>query len=156
MVPLGKRQGLMAKHTWTYPYYTEDYRNMLAEGAAEPRFELVRELDVGRGSFCGSGHAWIVEDVANGIVCLQSYSTIVSVVRNGQAFHLGKWTRATSGHQSKFSALSTYKLMGGIYPYGSGFLRRFCLSDCCTVPDDARPASSRWPPPGRDGGHPGA
>ena len=95
----------MARHVWTYPYYTEDYRNMLAEGAAAPRFELVAEMDVGRGSFCGSGHAWIVKDVANGVVCLQSYSTIVSVVREGKAVKLGYWTRTTSGHQNKFAAL---------------------------------------------------
>ena len=93
----------MARHTWTYPYEHTDYAKLFNEEMFKyPQFELVEELDVGRGSFCGAGHAWVVRDTANGLTCLQSYGTIVSVVLGGHVRHLGKWTKTTSFHQSRF------------------------------------------------------
>lgn len=93
----------MAKHTWCYPYETGEYRKIFEAGMMkEPHFELVEELDVGRGSFNGAGQAWVVRDTANGLTCLQSYRTIVSVMLGGHVRHLGKWTRTTSRHQCRF------------------------------------------------------
>ena len=93
----------MARHTWTYPYEHTDYARIFNEEMFKyPHFELVEELDVGRGSFCGAGHAWVVRDTANGLTCLQSYGTIVSVVLGGKVRHLGKWSKTTSIHQGRF------------------------------------------------------
>lgn len=89
---------------WTYPSETQEYKATLADNAESPHFVLLESLDVGRGSFRGAGHAWIVKDIANGIVCLQSYATIVSVACGPTVRHLGKWSRTTSGHQSRFAA----------------------------------------------------
>ena len=80
---------------------------MLAEGHPAPHFEVVREVETGRGSFHGAGHAWEVYDSANGVRCLQSYSTIVSIVRGDRTVRLGNWSRTTSYHQNLFDALVT-------------------------------------------------
>ena len=95
----------MARHRWEYPSEFSLYEEMLAEGHARPEFEVVREVDVGRGGFNGAGHAWEVYDRANGVRCLQSYSTIVSVVRGGRAVDIGYWSRTTALHQNRFRAL---------------------------------------------------
>ena len=72
----------MARHTWTYPYEHTDYAKLFNEEMFKyPQFELVE---------------------ANGLTCLQSYGTIVSVVLGGHVRHLGKWTKTTSFHQSRF------------------------------------------------------
>ena len=93
----------MARHVWTEPYHYDIYLSEL-EDPQSPEWELIEELDVGRGSFNGSGHAWIVRDVANGVICLQSYATIVSIyLGGGETRDLGKWTSTTSRHQLKFA-----------------------------------------------------
>lgn len=56
-----------------------DYLNWLreerGEAAKNPSFRLVKQLY--------AMQAWIVEDEANGIVCLQSFDRIVSAVPDG-------------------------------------------------------------------------
>lgn len=99
---VGKGRWNMARHTWERPYEYGAYLNKL-ENPEHPDFELVAELDVGRGSFNGAGHAWVVYDRANGVECLQSYGTIVSVRIGGQVEHLGKWTPTTSRHQCRYA-----------------------------------------------------
>lgn len=47
--------------------------------------------------------AWVVRDTANGVLCLQSYATIVSCVFDGEAIRLGNWSVTTSKHQSFFA-----------------------------------------------------
>ena len=91
----------MARHIWGHPYEWQTYLNSL-ESPKYPEFELVEELGVGSGSFNGSGHAWVVKDTANNVVCLQSYATIVSVQAGAESVDLGKWSRTTSHHQSLF------------------------------------------------------
>jgi len=92
----------MAKHKWTYPGEWQTYLNSL-ENPKYPSFELIQELDVGNTCFAGSGRAWVVRDTENGIVCLQSYATIVSVQSGSESVDLGKWSRTTSHHQRHFS-----------------------------------------------------
>lgn len=92
-----------SRHKWFEPYHYDIYLSEL-ENPESPRWELVEELDVGKGSFNGAGNAWIVRDTANGLICLQSYATIVSVyVGGGEVRHLGKWSRTTSRHQACFA-----------------------------------------------------
>ena len=43
-----------------------------------------------------------VKDVANDLVCLQSYYTIVSVMIGDEAVDLGKWSPTTGRHQCEF------------------------------------------------------
>lgn len=94
----------MARHTWTEPYHYDIYLSAL-ENPQSPRWELIEELNVARGSFNGSGHAWIVRDTVNGVICLQSYATIVSIyLGDGEVRSLGNWSRTTSRHQSAFAA----------------------------------------------------
>ena len=93
----------MAKHQWTNPCEWQTYLNSL-ENPKNPKFELIGELDVGKGSFSGSGNAWVVRDTENGVVCLQSYATIVSVQTGSESVDLGKWSRTTSLHQRRFSS----------------------------------------------------
>lgn len=69
-----------------------------------PDFRVVHEIEC-KGSYQGAGHAWVVEDVANGLTCLQSYGTIVSVVLGGRVERLGSWSRTTALHQNKFELL---------------------------------------------------
>lgn len=64
----------------------------------QPKWEVVQQL--------GSKQAWIVKDVANGFVALQSYNTIVSVKINNEVVDLGKWSPTTSRHQSLFRRLA--------------------------------------------------
>lgn len=94
----------MSRHVWSSPSEYYDYLNML-EKPRLPHFELVSKLEVGRGSFVGAGHAWIVRDTENGIICLQSYSTIVSFKVGNKVIDCwsGK-TRATTHHQNRFRA----------------------------------------------------
>lgn len=92
----------MSKHVWSEPYHYDMYLSVL-EDPQSPRWELLEELEVGRGSFCGSGHAWIVRDTVNDVICLQSYATIVSIyLGGGQVKDLGSWSRTTSIHQNRF------------------------------------------------------
>lgn len=92
----------MSRHVWSKPYIYDAYLAIL-ESPESPEWELVRELDVGRGSFAGAGRAWIVRDVRNGVTCLQSYATIVSVyLGDGKTKDLGDWSRTTKIHQNKF------------------------------------------------------
>ena len=95
---------MMAAHKWVEPYHYDIYLSEL-ENPQAPSWEMLEELDVGRGSFVGAGNAWIVRDTANGVICLQSYATIVSIyLGGGQTRDLGKWSRTTSGHQRCFAA----------------------------------------------------
>lgn len=91
----------MAKHTWHRPYEWQAYLNSL-ESPEHPEIELVEELDVGSGSYRGAGHAWVVKDTANNVVCLQSYATIVSVQAGAESVDLGNWSRTTAHHQRRF------------------------------------------------------
>lgn len=50
-------------------------------------------------SFYGKAH---VIDHGNGVLELQSYSTIVSRCVNGAVEHLGKWSATTTRHQREF------------------------------------------------------
>lgn len=94
----------MARHIWTEPYHYDIYLSSL-EDPQSPRWEVLEELNVGRGSFSGAGHAWIVRDTVNGVICLQSYATIVSIyLGGGEVRSLGKWSPTTSRHQSAFAA----------------------------------------------------
>lgn len=65
------------------------------EYPATPVWEEVCQID--------SCQAWVVRDTANGLVCLQSYSTIVSFKVGGETVHLGRWSNTTSRHQAKFA-----------------------------------------------------
>lgn len=47
------------------------------------------------------GKAKILED-EEGNIYLLSYSTIVSVCKNGKIEHLGKWSQTTTRHQKEF------------------------------------------------------
>lgn len=76
---------------------TEAYLDHL-ESPKTPVWENVCQLD--------NCQAWVVRDTANGLVCLQSYSTIVSFKLGGETVHLGKWTPTTSHHQSRFARRS--------------------------------------------------
>lgn len=93
----------MTAHKWTAPYHYDLYLAAL-EDPQPPHWEVLEELNVGRGSFNGAGNAWIVRDTANGVICLQSYATIVSIyLGGGQVQNLGKWTPTTSRHQTWFA-----------------------------------------------------
>ena len=72
---------------------TEKYMAML-ESPKAPVWELVEAL--------GNKQAWVVRDVANGVVALQSYWTIVSVKMGCEAVDLGKWSPTTGRHQYEF------------------------------------------------------
>lgn len=77
-----------------YPiYHTEKYLSRL-ESPKTPVWEEICQID--------SCQAWVVRDTANGVVCLQSYNTIVSMVVGAEIVHLGKWSNTTSHHQGKF------------------------------------------------------
>lgn len=91
------------KHKWEYPYHYAEYFKSL-ENPNHPKFELVEELEVGHTGFDGSGHAWVVRDTENDVICLQSYLTIVSVKAGDDSVDLGKWSRTTTRHQFRFSA----------------------------------------------------
>ena len=94
----------MARHKWTEPYHYDIYLSNL-ENPQSPRWEVLEELEMGGSGFSGSGHAWIVKDTVNGMICLQSYATIVSIyVGNGQTQDLGKWSPTTSRQQNRFRA----------------------------------------------------
>lgn len=71
-----------------------DYLDAL-ESPKTPVWELIEQL--------GSKQAWAVRDTANGIVCLQSYHTIVSYKAGDETVHLGRWSVTTSRHQSEFA-----------------------------------------------------
>ena len=103
-VPTAKAGRKMSRHVWSRPTEYSDYLRML-EQPRLPNFVLVGELEVGRGSFVGAGNAWIVRDTENGIICLQSYSTIVSFKVGEKVIDCwsGK-TRATTHHQNRFRA----------------------------------------------------
>ena len=92
----------MPRHKWSKPYHYSEYLSEL-DNPEIPEWEPVEELNVGKGSFSGAGQAWVVRDTANGMLCLQSYATIVSMyVGGGEVRELGKWTRTTSRHQAAF------------------------------------------------------
>ena len=61
-------------------------------------YELSARYD-SRKSFYGKAH---IIDHENGVVELQSYSTIVSRCINGKVRHLGKWSQTTTRHQKEF------------------------------------------------------
>lgn len=61
-------------------------------------YELSARYDR-RKSFYGKAH---VIDHENGVLELQSYSTIVSRCVNGVVEHLGKWSPTTTRHQREF------------------------------------------------------
>lgn len=79
---------------WSAPYYYEEYLDRLQD-PKEPEFEKVKPLNT-------NGTAYVVRDRANGFICLQSYSTIVSFVVDGQVIDLGSWSVTTSKHQGQF------------------------------------------------------
>lgn len=74
-------------------YETEKYMATL-ENPKQPEFVLIEQLN--------KCQAWVVRDVANGVVCLQSYNTIVSVKQGDEGVSLGHWSVTTSKHQSFF------------------------------------------------------
>lgn len=61
-------------------------------------FELTPRYD-SRKSFYRKA---LVIDHENGVMELQSYSTIVSRANNGKVEHLGRWSQTTSRHQREF------------------------------------------------------
>lgn len=79
---------------WSAPYHYEKYLDRLQD-PKEPEFEKVKPLNT-------NGTAYVVRDRANGFICLQSYSTIVSFVVDGQVIDLGHWSVTTSKHQGQF------------------------------------------------------
>ena len=93
----------MAKHVWNYPSEFQTYLKFL-ENPKYPKFELVEELKVRPNSFNGSGHAWVVRDMENDLVCLQSFATIVSVKDGNDSIDLGKWSQTTTRQQSEFGS----------------------------------------------------
>ena len=80
--------------SWSEPYEYRKYLERLQD-PKQPVFRKVKALNT-------NGTAWVVEDTANGFICLQSYSTIVSFVVDGQVIDLGKWSVTTSKHQGQF------------------------------------------------------
>ena len=91
------------KCEWSYPCHTEEYREHLAENSKSPQWEFLKQLEL-TSRHIGTNDAFIVKDVANGIVCLQSYATIVAVAYATKTKNLGKWTSPTSWHQNEFAA----------------------------------------------------
>lgn len=91
------------KCEWGYPYRTEEYRNQLANNAKSPEWQFLKQLEL-TSHHIGTNDAYIVKDVANGIVCLQSYATIVAVAYGTKTKNLAKWTPTTSWHQNEFEA----------------------------------------------------
>ncbi len=91
------------KCDWSYPCYTEEYRKHLAENSKSPDWHFLKQLEL-TSHHIGTNDAYIVKDMANGVVCLQSYSTIVAVAYGTKTKNLGKWTPTTSWHQNEFSA----------------------------------------------------
>ena len=91
------------KCEWGYPYRTEEYRKQLANNAKSPEWQFLKQLELTK-CHIGTNDAYIVKDVANGIVCLQSYSTIVAVAYGKKTKNLGNWTPTTSWHQNEFAA----------------------------------------------------
>ena len=77
-----------ASDTKVYLEYLEDPKT--------PVFEKVCRL--------GHKNAWVVRDTANGLVCLQSYRTIVAIKNGSDSIDLGKFSVTTTSHQSKFSS----------------------------------------------------
>ena len=79
---------------WTRPSEIGEYLGVL-ENPARPEWEKVEVLNT-------NGTAWVVRDTANGVLALQSYSTVVSVLMGGEVRRLGKWSVTTSKHQCQF------------------------------------------------------
>ena len=79
---------------WTRPSDIEKYLEVL-ENPARPEWEKVEALNT-------NGTAWVVRDTANGVLALQSYSTVVSVYMGGEVKRLGRWSVTTSKHQGQF------------------------------------------------------
>ena len=59
-----------------------------------PVFETVERIN--------NCQAWVVRDVANNMICLQSYYTIVSIKVGNGSKDLGNYSSTTSRHQSYF------------------------------------------------------
>ncbi len=62
------------------------------------KYELMARYD-SRKSFYGKAH---VIERDNGLIELESYTTIVSRCKDGKVEHLGKWSQTTSRHQREF------------------------------------------------------
>jgi len=91
------------KCEWCYPSRTEEYRKQLADNAKCPHWIFLKQLELTPHQI-GANSAYIVKDVANGVVCLQSYATIVAVAFGTKTKNLGYWTNTTSRHQNRFEA----------------------------------------------------
>lgn len=82
---------------WESPTRYSDYlQSIPSAGRIHPQWRLIKQL--------GHCQAWVVMDTANYRICLQSYSTIVSYKDRvtTKIVRLGKWTRTTSCHQTRF------------------------------------------------------
>lgn len=82
---------------WYEPTQYSDYlQSIPIAGRVRPQWQLIQQLD--------SCQAWVVMDTANRRICLQSYSTIVSYKDrvSTKIVRLGKWSRTTSCHQTRF------------------------------------------------------
>ena len=91
------------KCEWFCPCHTDEYRKLLAENSQSPHWEFLKQLELSSHRI-GTNDAFIVKDVANGVVCLQSYGTIVAVAYGTKTKNLDKWTATTSWHQNEFAA----------------------------------------------------
>lgn len=79
---------------WYEPTKMSEYLDKL-ENPSTPEWELVKKLNT-------NDTAFVVRDTANGITCLQSYSTIVSMQAGAEDIRLGRWSVTTSKHQGMF------------------------------------------------------
>ena len=92
---------MATRHKWEAPTLYSEYLESL-QNPKHPDFELVQELPGCTHSFSGAGHAWIVHDRANDVICLQSFATVVSVLAGDEPVKLGNWSKTTTTHQNKF------------------------------------------------------
>lgn len=71
----------------------DEYKHALND-PKPPVFETVERIN--------NCQAWVVRDIANNMICLQSYYTIVSIKVGNCSKDLGKYSSTTSRHQYEF------------------------------------------------------
>lgn len=68
------------------------------ESQSVNHFDLDARYD-SRKSFYGKAKVYVMKD---GTQVLVSYSTIVSIYKDGKVTHFGKWSQTTTRHQREF------------------------------------------------------
>lgn len=83
----------VGRWSWSAPSDIDDYRENI-EDFRTPEWEMVKR--------CKNTNAWVVKDLANGTVCLQSYRTVVSMQVGDETVDFAKYSSTTTRHQGWF------------------------------------------------------